>query len=416
MLDDIGTRTGLDELPAIEPTWMLETSPGNFQVGYKLASPVTDFAAVKAAQKRVFARVGDKGAGGVGRLVRLPNGINGKPKHKGADGRPFPCRLAECNPDVSYDMQELVELLAPPVGEVAAAGAISVSPAARPPALSHPSISPEVFRPAAPESPVVAALKAAGLYKRETSPGRHDVTCPRVEEHTDQLDDGACFFEPSADHPLGGFKCHHSHGDHLRLGALLDYLGLTRRDVHNKPCIRVVEGEFQSMVDAAQVVLAQTGEYFQAGGLIKRVVVDGLTGQATAVTQTDADLTLALSRASDWERCESKGGISGWRRCNPHPTCIRLLVQSQIYGHLPLLRGIARQPTIDVDGNVLSARGYDPSSMLYCAFDPAKYGRPEPPAKTHWRLLPGSCTSSENFASRSPETARQRCAQSSPRC
>ncbi len=378
VLDDIGPRTGLDELPPVEPTWMLETSPGNFQVGFKLTTPVTDFDAVKSAQKRVFAIVGDKGAGGVGRWVRLPNGINGKRKrkYKGADREPFPCRLAEWNPEVSYELDQLVELLAPSPGDATSVAQSANVPASPRLAAAHPSISSEVFRPALPENPVVTALKGSGLYKRQASPGVHEITCPWLDEHTDQIDSGACYFEPSAGHPLGGFKCHHKHGDKYRLTALLERLGLTRRDVHNKPCIRVVEGELQSMVDAAQVVLAQTGEFFQAGGLIKKVVVDPITGQASALTQTDADLTLTLSSAADWERCESKSSVTAWRRCNPLANCIRLLREAQTYRHLPILAGIARQPMIDAHGQVVSAAGYDARSRLYCAFDPAKFARP----------------------------------------
>ncbi|MBA3510452.1 DNA-primase RepB domain-containing protein [Sphingomonas sp.] len=378
ILDDVGTKAALDALPPVEPTWMVETSPDNYQVGFRLTAPVADFAAVKAAQKRVLAAgFGDKGAAGVARWARLPNGSNGKLKHRDEQGQPFRCGLVSWNPDVSHYLEALAELFAPASADRPSAQGSAAQPHARP-ARSHPRISSDVFRPALPESAVVTVLKQAGLYKRQVTPGVHEVTCPWVDEHTDALDTGACYFEPSADHPLGGFKCHHQHGDKYRLGALLQRFELARRDVHNKPCIRIVEGELQSMVDAAQVVLARTGEFFQAGGLIKKVVVNPLTGQASAVTQTDADLTLALSSAADWERCESKNSTTAWRRCNPLPNCIRLLKEAQTYAHLPVLAGIARQPVIDADGKVISAAGYDAQSRLYCAFDPVKFARPAP--------------------------------------
>ena len=297
VLDDVGTKTPLDALPEIDPTWMVETSPGNYQVGYRLTSPVTDPSMVKAAQKRIFgAGLGDKGAGGMARWVRLPNGINGKSQHR-VDGEPFQCRLIQWNPDVHYELDDLVARLAPasapPAGKTA-------DPAASLPhdaELTHPGITFEVFRPAQAEISVISALKKEGLYKREAAPGRHEIRCPWTEEHTDQSADTAYLFEPSRDYPMGGFKCHHSHGDKHRLGALLERLELTRRDFANKPCIRIVEGELQAMVDAAQVVLASTGEYFQHGGHIVKVVIDGRTGAASLQPQGDADLTLALSRA-----------------------------------------------------------------------------------------------------------------------
>ena len=176
---------------------------------------------------------------------------------------------------------------------------------------------------------------------------------------------------------MGGFKCHHSHGEKYRLGALLERLSLTRSDLHNKPRIRVVEGELQAMVDAAQVVLAATGEFFHAGGLIVKVAIDETTGAASLKRQMDADLTLALSSTADWERCNANEA-GKWRRCNPLPNCIRLLAQTQTHAYLPVLRGIARQPMFDKNGGLVSAAGYDPKSKLYCAFDPKKFARPEP--------------------------------------
>lgn len=376
VLDDVGTKTPLHALPAVEPTWMLETSPGNFQVGFRLQTPVCDPAIVKAAQRRIFnAGLGDKGAGGIGRWMRLPNGVNGKAKYQSKAREPFRCRLLKWNPKIAYELEDLVCLLVPAAAEPVTEGRSApewLGP------LAHPAISSEVFRPAQPENPVVRKLKDKGIYKRESSPGCHEVTCPWVEEHTDQIDHGACFFEPSRDHPFGGFKCQHSHGDKYRLVQFLEHFQLTRRDVHNKPRIRVIEGELQAMVDACQVVLADTGLFFQSGGLIKKVIVDPITGRAAAVLQNDADLMLALSSAADWERSEAKNGVAAWRRCNPHPTCIRLLTQAQTYAHLPALRAIARQPVIDEQGRLVSVAGYDPQSQLYCAFDPAKFARPEP--------------------------------------
>ncbi|WP_338501547.1 DNA-primase RepB domain-containing protein [Sphingomonas kaistensis] len=375
VLDDVGTKASFDALPNIEPTYVLETSASNYQVGYRLRTPCSDFEAVKAAQKRIFGSgAGDKGAGGIVRWARLPNGTNGKEKHRMADGAPFGCKLRTWNPDAAYSLDELLEAFACSGRTQEASSETSEQDASAP---VHPTISAEVFRPSLPENPVVTALKERDLYKHEVSPGRHEVTCPWVDEHTDGIDTGACFFEPSAARPSGGFKCHHSHGDRRRLGALLENLDLDRRAVHNRPRIRVVEGELQGMVDAAQVVLAATGEFFQSGGVIKRIVRDA-KGQVAAVPQNDADLTLALSGAADWERFDQKGESGKWRRCNPSPNCIRLLVQAQSYRFLPELRTIARQPLLGEEGRFIEATGYDSCSQIFCAFDPSKFSRPEP--------------------------------------
>jgi hypothetical protein len=41
MLDDIGTKVAMERL-TLRPSWLLETSPGNYQAGYLLREPLTD--------------------------------------------------------------------------------------------------------------------------------------------------------------------------------------------------------------------------------------------------------------------------------------------------------------------------------------------------------------------------------------
>lgn len=374
VLDDVGGKVDRELLGSIAPTWELETSRGNFQVGFVLSTPETDAATVEAVQHMIAeAGLCDKGALGMMRWVRLPNGINGKPKHVGPDGKPFQCRMRIWNPDATFELEGLASILVPDQGNFKKP---SRSTSLR--AISHHlpdtlGISAEVFTPSKDENPVVTALKEAGLYKREISPGIHDITCPWIDEHTGG-DNGAAFFEPSAKHPLGGFKCHHTHGDRFKLKDLLESLDLKRRDVSNKPLIRAIEGEISAMVEAAQVVLADTGQFFQSGGLIVKVVVDQRTGGATLQPQSDADLTLALAKEAEWERFRD----GKWLRCNPNPNCVRLLVQAQSYIRLPELKGIARQPFFNGEGTLVIADGYHEPSGLFCAFDPGKFALGEP--------------------------------------
>ena len=82
MLDDVGTKVPDERLGDIEPTWRIETSPGNYQVGIALTEPLTDAAKATELQQAIIeAGLCDPGAGGLNRWARLPNGINGKPKH-----------------------------------------------------------------------------------------------------------------------------------------------------------------------------------------------------------------------------------------------------------------------------------------------------------------------------------------------
>jgi len=42
VLDDVGTKVPLEKVTRIEPTYAIETSLGNFQYGYVLATPIAD--------------------------------------------------------------------------------------------------------------------------------------------------------------------------------------------------------------------------------------------------------------------------------------------------------------------------------------------------------------------------------------
>ena len=81
VLDDVGVKVQAHE--AIErfghPTWRIETSRGNEQWGYRLATPETDERrADRLLKKLVQLGLTDPSCGDVSRLVRLPVGTNTK--------------------------------------------------------------------------------------------------------------------------------------------------------------------------------------------------------------------------------------------------------------------------------------------------------------------------------------------------
>ncbi len=213
MLDDLGTKVPLDRLGGFELSWLIETSPGNHQAGIILAAPLTDGAvAVRLLNAVIDAGLCDAGAAGpLSRWARLPVGINGKHKHAGEDGAAFKCRLLEWQPQNRYTPEEIVDGLQ-----------LGLAPAGRPKKTAKPAASSngashgiandadDVLTPKAAENPVVAALKARGLYKTPLGSGKHDMRCPWVQEHTDELDTGAAYFEPDELYPVGGFCCQHS--------------------------------------------------------------------------------------------------------------------------------------------------------------------------------------------------------------
>jgi hypothetical protein len=216
MLDDIGKKIDPERLLGCVPSWSIETSPGNHQYGYIFEEPITDIQVTEQLkQQLISAGLCDPGAtGAAARWMRMPVAINGRPKY----GNPSPrCRLTQWNPDLRYSICELYEKLS--------LSAIPSKPERSP--KQNPKLTNESTEQSNVDGLVViSALKERGLYKRPNGPGRHDITCPWVNQHTDSVDNGTTYFEPSEQYPTGGFKCHHSHGHLFNIHQLKEFLGL----------------------------------------------------------------------------------------------------------------------------------------------------------------------------------------------
>ena len=362
MLDDVGTKVPEERLGDIEPTWRILTSPGNSQVGIALAEPLTDAAKATELQQAIIeAGLCDPGAGGLTRWFRGPVGINGKPKHLDANGQPFRCRLVVWNPEKRYTPDELLALLKVTLG--AGKKARKVCQAIR--AVLDPET---VLQPKPIENPVIKALKEAGLYKTPLGSGKHDITCPWVNEHTDGVDNGTAYLEPDESFPTGGFSCHHSHGHRYHTHDLLDYLGVQKTAARHKAVIRNIAGDLHSVINAAEEQLASLGRHFQAGGLIVSVETDPVTGDPSIVPTTTPALTRELSVAVIWEKYD--GRFKEWKRCDPPARHLAILFDSHTFRYLPPLAGVVRQPYFrEADGVLVTEPGYDPVSQRFGVFD-----------------------------------------------
>lgn len=370
LLDDLGTKVPLDRLCDFQLSWLVETSPGNFQAGIILAEPMADAEEAERLQQALMA-VGlcDKGAGGLNRWARLPVAINGKSKYM-VDGVPFRCRLVEWHPDRCYSPQEIITGLSLEMNARSAATTIAVRDFAD-------DEGDDVFTPRALENPVVSALKARGLYKTPLGSGKHDITCPWVHEHTDCIDSGTAYFEPDDDYPAGGFSCMHSHRDRYKIRQLLDHLDIPRVEAMHKPVIRIVQGDLHRIVDAAERELAKRGRHFQSGGLIVSVVTNTSTGDPSIVPTSIPALTRELSVAAIWEKYD--GRAKDWVRTDPPHRHIKVLDESSSFRHLLPLAGLARQPYFrESDGVLVAQSGYDKVSRLFGVFDPRQFITPEP--------------------------------------
>lgn len=103
VLDDIGTKS---KTPPLPPTWIMETSAGNFQWGYAFAEqpPKGEFSAAIIA----IAAAGYTDAGAINpvRNFRLPGSVNLKP----TAGK-FVSRLVEFRPDREYTLAAICTAL-----------------------------------------------------------------------------------------------------------------------------------------------------------------------------------------------------------------------------------------------------------------------------------------------------------------
>lgn len=104
MLDDI---TDLETLP-LEPTWVIETSPNNFQILYVLEEPLDDIPLANQITKLLPAKANaDENAKNCVRWARLPGGRNNKPEYLDNNGDGFPVRIHTANPDLLYEIQHI---------------------------------------------------------------------------------------------------------------------------------------------------------------------------------------------------------------------------------------------------------------------------------------------------------------------
>ncbi len=369
MLDDVGTKVALDRL-TLPPSWLLETSPDNFQAGYILKEPIQEtVVADRLVNAIVAAGLCDPGANGpTARLARLPEAVNGK--HDPA----FHCRMREWESNRRYTIQELIDGLQ-----------LDMRPLGRPQVNADNRHAEDsdcdgpVLIPSPTENAVVAALRVKNLYKAPLGDGKHDVTCPWVAEHGGASDGGTAYFEPDAKWPLGGFKCLHGHCAHRHICDLLQFLCVAVSAARMKPIIRVVSGEIPRIVDAAEQELAKMGRYYQRGSLIVTVGTDPGTKETSVRDINPPALIAALAGAATWERFD--GRSKQWVRTDPSQRHVSVLFDAIAYPHLPVLNGLTRQPYFRPDGTLVTRAGYDASTGMFGVFAEKDFSVPSQPSK-----------------------------------
>lgn len=361
MLDDIGTKVSFEKINNFPPSWLIETSPGNYQAGYIFSKPITEISLVEQLkEKLVESGLCDMGStGAAARWMRMPVAINGRPKY----GNPSPnCRLTIWEPHRRYTINELYVRLNSAKSLPSDLGQNE--------AQENEDRSNNLSKSATKHNIVVEALHLKGLYKQPLGDAKHDISCPWVEQHTDQADNGTAYFEPSAQYPLGGFKCHHSHGNLFHIKDLLNFLQISPTVLKDKPHISVDAGKLDSICDDAEKELAASGTYFQRGNLIATVNTTPENNKTAILCLSQPSLLRALSHLVLWTRhSEKKGDFV----CDPPSRHVTVLFNAQSYRHLPPLIGVAHQPYLRDDYSLICTPGYDPNTRMFGVFDQKKF-------------------------------------------
>ena len=370
MLDDLGTKIPLERL-TLTPSWQIETSPGNFQVGYIFAKPITESAVADSLMNAIVnAGLCDPGANGpTARLARLPVAINGKYQ------QPFTCQITKWHPERHYTVNELVEGLELELHQPA----IPKPKRGRQHAEHNHHDADAISIPRPTENAVIAALSLRNLYKMPLGSGKHDITCPWFSEHTGGIDSGTAYFEPTDQWPIGGFKCLHGHCSTRHVRALLQFLGVETKAARMKPTIRVIAGEIHRVVDAAEKELASTSKHYQRGGLIVTVITDPGTRETRVQESNQPSLVQALAGVATWEKYD--GRAEDWMRIDPPARHVGVLYDANSYAHLPILNGLARQPYLRDDDTLVTIPGYDVESGMFGVFIEKEFAVPDSPTK-----------------------------------
>jgi hypothetical protein len=369
MLDDVGTKVAMERL-TLSPSWLLETSLGNYQAGYLLREPLTDGTLADSLMNAIVAAgLCDPGANGPrARLARLPVAINGK------HTPPFLCRMVTWSPELRYSIEDLVDGLEL---EMAQAGRHQRQSTCT--AQARPGDGDPIWIARPDENGVLVVLRDRGLYKAPLGDCKHDITCPWVKEHTGAVNGGTAYFEPDDNWPIGGFKCLHGHCAHRHIRDLLHFVSVEVKSARMKPTIRVIAGEIHRIVDAAERELANSRRHYQRGGLIVTVVTDPGTRETRVQDISLPALVRALAGAATWERFDARS--ENWVRIDPPSRHAAVLFDSTSYHHLPVLSGLARQPYLRPDGSLMTAAGYDPTTSMFGVFDAREFSVPHNPSR-----------------------------------
>jgi len=236
VLDDVGDPDKAPNVPPLEPTWKIETSPGSFQWGYVFSEQPTK--AEFSAAIRAIADAGytDPGACNAVRNFRIPGSINLKPGRNN-----FAAQLREFHPERDFTLEQIC-------------AALNVTPGQAEDAYRPIRISDDGT------DDVMVWLSDNGLLlSRPNQEGWAGVICPNSAQHSDGNPEGR--YLPAS----RAFCCLHSHCIDLDSSMFLQWVADNGGPKHT-PGLR--EELLAAAMESALSKLAPTPEYPDAAAAI----------------------------------------------------------------------------------------------------------------------------------------------------
>jgi hypothetical protein len=204
ILDDVGTKS---KTPDLKPTWIMETSPKNYQYGYTFALDDQPTKGVYSAAIKAIADAGftDGGAINAVRNFRLPNSVNLKP-----DKANFKSVLIAFNPELEFSLPQICNALGvtPAEADTASVKCIDLIDDGADDVLSW----------LAARGDVIESVNGEGWY---------GVTCINAGAHSDG--------NPMARyHPVNrAYMCFHESCQHLDSKGFLEWVQVNGGPVHS---------------------------------------------------------------------------------------------------------------------------------------------------------------------------------------
>lgn len=286
ILDDIGTKVPLDRIPEnFPPSYKLETSEGNFQYGYILDEPVDDLAAAEALIQLVYeSGCSDEGGKMPNKLVRMPEGVNGKPGKGG-----FISRLTDMT-DKNYSPQDILDALelnvswadvledAESITKKRASNSIGATPWS--------SVAPVASALNGVIDPVLEWLYESGQVLTDNGGEWVDIKCPWDHEHS--TGDATAGYVPigrGEDVCMRGFHCFHDACAAQHTPEFLKYVSAAsgiEAAIRDPAALLVTQYVFDPIANAAWDIKAYSRET-----MIPMVGFSNLHPHATTVYDVD---------------------------------------------------------------------------------------------------------------------------------